>query len=196
MIYEQENMEEMLHRFFEGATSCEEERTLYRFFAGEDVPEHLRRYKPVFKYFETRLGEETAAGQVAGNGVKARPAAVWRWGRIGMAAAVAAGCIWMLFRGQADSFDPYEGSYIIRNGVRITDTKIIRRELEKTFDETLRREADMERLVNEERDPDRVFEQYRQSFEQQQNAILGRVTDPYAREEARKILTSEYNNNF
>jgi hypothetical protein len=194
MIYEQEKIEDMLMRFFEGQTSGEEEQTLYRFFDREDLPAHLACYKPVFKYFETGLAEEAATMPPAAESRRAPRTSVKRlqmWA--GLAAAVATGCIVVLSHWKTDSFDPYEGSYIIRGGVRITDMELIRPELEKTFRETLRQQADMESLISEPADPDDMLERFLQAFEQQQNAVLGGFADPCAREEARKLLTADYN---
>lgn len=53
------NIDELLNRYFEGETSAAEERELRRFFASDDVPDHLSAYKPLFAYFE----EEIAAGK-------------------------------------------------------------------------------------------------------------------------------------
>ena len=41
-------IDELLDKYFEGATSCEEERELRRFFTEEAVPEHLQTYRPLF----------------------------------------------------------------------------------------------------------------------------------------------------
>lgn len=46
------NMEELLNKYFEGETSCEEERELRRFFTQGPVPEHLQAYRPIFAFFE------------------------------------------------------------------------------------------------------------------------------------------------
>ena len=35
-------IDELLDKYFEGETSCEEERELRRFFTEEEVPEHLQ----------------------------------------------------------------------------------------------------------------------------------------------------------
>lgn len=45
-------MEELLNKYFEGETSCEEERELRRFFTQGPVPEHLQAYRPMFAFFE------------------------------------------------------------------------------------------------------------------------------------------------
>lgn len=45
-------IEELLNKYFEGETSCEEERELRSFFAGSNVPEELKVYIPLFAYIE------------------------------------------------------------------------------------------------------------------------------------------------
>ena len=37
-------IDELLDKYFEGETSCEEERELRRFFTEKEVPEHLQTY--------------------------------------------------------------------------------------------------------------------------------------------------------
>ncbi|AVM53405.1 hypothetical protein JN06_00855 [Bacteroides zoogleoformans] len=44
------NIDELLNKYFEGTTSCEEERELRRFFKKDDIPEHLQIYHPLFAY--------------------------------------------------------------------------------------------------------------------------------------------------
>lgn len=39
---------ELLNKYFDGETSCKEERELRRFFAEEEVPEELQVYRPLF----------------------------------------------------------------------------------------------------------------------------------------------------
>lgn len=46
------NIEELVNKYFDGETTCEEERELRRFFAQERVPEHLKAYGPFFAFFE------------------------------------------------------------------------------------------------------------------------------------------------
>lgn len=51
-------IDDLLNRYFEGETSCEEERQLRAFFASSDVPEHLVVYKPLFAYFDEEIKKE------------------------------------------------------------------------------------------------------------------------------------------
>ena len=46
------NIEELLNKYFEGETSCEEERELRHFFTQGIVPEHLKEYSPLFAFLE------------------------------------------------------------------------------------------------------------------------------------------------
>ena len=46
------DIETLLNKYFEGETTCEEERRLRRFFAEGLVPEHLEEYRPMFAFFE------------------------------------------------------------------------------------------------------------------------------------------------
>lgn len=55
-------IEQLLERYWQCETSLEEEAQLRAFFAGNDVPEHLLRYKDLFVYQqlqqEEHLGED------------------------------------------------------------------------------------------------------------------------------------------
>ena len=51
------DIETLLNKYFEGETTCEEERRLRRFFAEGLVPEHLEVYRPVFAFFEAEQKE-------------------------------------------------------------------------------------------------------------------------------------------
>ena len=58
-------IDELLDKYFEGETSCEEERELRRFFTEKEVPEHLQTYRPLFAYLN-REATSMAAPHVAG----------------------------------------------------------------------------------------------------------------------------------
>jgi len=47
----EQKIEELLQRYFDGATSLDEERDLQRYFAGDDIPGALKAYRPMFAYF-------------------------------------------------------------------------------------------------------------------------------------------------
>jgi len=135
----------LLARFFEGQTSDEEEQELYRFFGRDDIPEELMRYAPVIRYFENGFADEMGVSlPAAQTGSLKRKNWIWY--------SVAASFLLMLcssiyyFTAKAP-LDPYAGSYIIRNGVRITDLELIRPELEATIQKSLLLEQEAERLI-------------------------------------------------
>ena len=47
----EQTIHDLLQRYFEGATSLDEERDLQRYFAKEDVPASLKAYQPMFSFF-------------------------------------------------------------------------------------------------------------------------------------------------
>jgi hypothetical protein len=173
-------IEELLERFFDGETSNEEERELYRFFAQGDIPAHLRRYKPVFDYFENGLEKE----------IHQRPRHRLRRA-VGMVASLlillTAG---LLFMKKANAFDPYEGSYIVHNGVRITDINLIRPELEATLRQALLQEAEANRLLSDLTGPDTRFEQIQQQIDRQNEEIINRFPDEI-KESVRSIIENK-----
>ena len=59
------DIETLLNKYFEGETTCEEERRLRRFFAEGLVPEHLEVYRPVFAFFEA---EQKELAEISGKG--------------------------------------------------------------------------------------------------------------------------------
>ena len=47
----EQKVEELLQRYFEGATSLDEERALRRYFAESDTPDSLKAYRAMFTFF-------------------------------------------------------------------------------------------------------------------------------------------------
>jgi len=130
MTQDYQRIEKLIERFFEGQTSNEEERELYVFFSNDNIPEQFLPYRPVFAYFENGIKEE----------VENNPKTIqsFRKKRIGIRLSIAASVLILLSIGiyhftREKEYNPYEGSYIIRNGEKITDPKIVNPEIEKTL---------------------------------------------------------------
>ncbi len=45
-------IEQLLNKYFDGETSVEDEKRLRDFFLNDEVPEHLKKYSELFRYFE------------------------------------------------------------------------------------------------------------------------------------------------
>jgi hypothetical protein len=188
-------IEELLERFFDGETSNEEERTLYHFFAREDIPLHLRRYRPVFGYFANELEKEInqlpkASAEPPEPLRHATPKRRLRRA-VGMVASLlilaTAG---LLFLKKANAFDPYEGSSIVRNGVRITDISVIRPELEATVCKALLQEEKANRLLSNLTETETRFEQIQQRIDHQNEEIINRFPDEM-KESVRSIIENK-----
>ena len=117
-------IDELLDKYFEGETSCEEERWLRRFFTEEQVPEHLQVYRPLFLY----LNQETTS--IAGPKEKQKKLPSGkssRFYRISYTiSGVAAGLLLLL--GAAKIIFPLSGTpenYVVIDGQRYTDEKLV-----------------------------------------------------------------------
>lgn len=178
-------IEQLIERFFDGATTLAEEDRLYRFFASDSVPEELEQYREMFLDFGAMPFDDasgTDAGAVAGvemaaSEVVARPLVVRMWHYV--AAAVAAvfivgGIILandMLERRDLEA--RYGGSYVVVNGKRVDDLKKILPQIESTLHsaEMLESRVDAETTI-------KAAEQH----------VLDNISDPAERERVRHLL--------
>lgn len=138
-------IEELLERYFEGETSCEEEQELRRFFIGKNVPEHLQMYCSFFR----SLHEEVKV--VRKEQLKPRNKKVFLHRLMYSACGIAAGV--MLFVGIGQLFqteDPLAPKdYVIINGKRYTDAKLVQQEAINAFKDMKMTEDDMLNLMFE-----------------------------------------------
>ena len=185
---EEENkyIETLLERFFEGQTSNEEERRLYHFFDREEIPDELAQFKPIVKYFESGLMEEM--GLRKDTKVRRLKKIQVIWGSIAASFLIIMfGSL--LFLKNAESFDSYEGSYIVRNGVRITDLNLIRPELEAAIQKSVLLEQQADQLIERltAMDDSREVE-ILQKFQDHNQQILDNIQDEKIRIEIGKNL--------
>ena len=143
---------ELVERFFEGETTQKEERELYAFFSTKTVPEDLQQYQSVFQYFAGDLEKELQI-------VPKKQTSIHRKSkkRVAYIVSVAASVLIIvsvglnfLFPDKNNSVtNPYEGSYIIRDGVKITDMKIVLPEIEATLQCMLEYERELDAIYRE-----------------------------------------------
>ena len=139
----QKYIERLVELFFDGGTTTAQERELYDFFDGDLVPEHLWQYKSVFTYFESGIGAEIAELDHEGQGTEAivPGGGKYRGERIArrdalmrflLPAMAVASLLALFFFGPSPgetSGGGYE-SFIVRDGVKITDPEIVMPEVE------------------------------------------------------------------
>ena len=185
-------IEDRIERFFAGESSNEEEQELYAFFSSENVPEHLLQYRPVFVYFESGIKDEEIDRQPDLKNIQSL-----RKKRISFWASIAASLLFLVSFGiyhfyKEKDFNPYEGSYIIRNGVRITDPKIVNPEIEKTIDEMLQQKEEFiqlsQVLYRTNKDP---HIKIAKEIKQQQMKWVEQLKDETIRNKVLKIIDSE-----
>ncbi|MCD8030540.1 MAG: hypothetical protein LUF85_06910 [Bacteroides sp.] len=61
-------LDQLLDRYFEGLTSCEEEQEIRRLFHQGEVPQHLEVYRSLFAWIEeeSRSVQKVRSGTVPG----------------------------------------------------------------------------------------------------------------------------------
>lgn len=142
---------ELTRRFMDGATSTAEERELYAYYGGGDVAPELEPYRAMLLWMGGGMRDAAGLAEVKRKGRWLR-LNVRQW--VSVAASVAlVVTLGVAFLGSGGSIDrekrlTYAGSYVIRNGERITDLEEIMPELERAD----RMVQEQQRLVEREVD--------------------------------------------
>ena len=127
-MMKEKEIQQLIERFLEGETTNAEEQMLYDYFNGKDIAESLEPYREMFRWYAAGMPEQKT------NAHK-RTYAKW----IAMAASllllVGIGFGYRHYQEQQELYAIYEGSYIIRDGVKNTDIKQILPELQATEQE-------------------------------------------------------------
>ena len=185
----------LLERFYDGQTSNEDEQELYVFFRRDNIPDELISHKPVIQYFETGLADEFGCAFAEEAGLPFRSVKMQKIrSRLILWSSVAASFLLILFSSvyfltAKEPSDPYAGSYIIRNGVRITDLDLIRPELEAAIQKSLLLEQEADRLVEQLSMIDDSREmQIMQQLQDHHQRILDNMQDETIRNEMKEIL--------
>jgi hypothetical protein len=171
---EYQHIETLLERFFEGDTSNQEEQELYAFFARRDLPDHLMPYKEMFGYFETGIAQEVAAVESPAPVRKVPFVRRWLWAGIAIAASLS---LFLLLNNQEvakeeGDFNPYAGSYIIRNGVRTEIPEEVARELSKIIQDVEKDEFGKEYASAEIQEKVTYFDQLEKQVDAQRKHVM------------------------
>lgn len=146
-------MEQQVRRFLEGRTTCREEQELYARFAAGDVPRSLRRHTEMFAWYAGGMKEDELPAPHA-------PKPTLRL-RLRIVAAASLGAIVLglgaygmaRYHERQELYARYEGSFIIRNGKKITDLEKILPELQRAEREALREEDKLQDFIQQETNP-------------------------------------------
>lgn len=118
----QDNISSYVARFLAGETDSAEERALYDYFSHGKVPAEFECYREMFAWYDSL--RPTAAADP----IRLPRFRRWQWTGIAATVALLLG-LGFMFRVQTESlpeeYMAYEGSYIIRNGKKITDLRVV-----------------------------------------------------------------------
>lgn len=134
------DIETLLNKYFEGETTCEEERKLRRFFAEGLVPEHLEVYRPMFAFFEAAQDE---LPEISGpcNAAEMPELAIFekktktvrQYLTYSLGAAAAALLLLLGISGIYRHLSPAPANYVIIDGKEYTDAHLIREQAMAAF---------------------------------------------------------------
>jgi len=106
----EQKIHELLQRYFDGATSLDEERELQRYFAGKEIADSLMAYRPMFTFFSEERAVEPPAQKPAARTIRLNWAIV-----TGIAASIA-----ILFLVGLPKTQPDQYAYYV-DGLRVYD---------------------------------------------------------------------------
>ncbi len=135
-------IEDLLERYFEGTTSCEEEKELRRFFSGKNVPEHLEIYSSFFVSLDMESKEFHRKQTRTKSNFRQRV----MYSMVGIAAGL------LLIIGVSQIFQNNQSvqqDYVIINGKKYTDAKIVREQALDAFNDMKMSKEDMRELMFE-----------------------------------------------
>jgi len=118
-------IESLVHKFFEGKTSNMEEKELWLYFSSDEIPSELQEYQDLFRYFGGEFIEDLKRETLPVQFVPLRKRELMKTVWI-ILSSVAAALILLMVSPHFNGFDPYEGSYMITNGNKFYNTKLIK----------------------------------------------------------------------
>ncbi len=134
-----DNVSGYISRFLAGETSLAEERALYGYFRREKIPAELECYREMFAWYDSLSPAPRTAEPIRFPRLRR-----WQWTGVAATIALLLG-LGFVFRMQTEAlpeeYMAYEGSYIIRDGKKITDLRVVVPEIrrnEKLVSEQLR----------------------------------------------------------
>lgn len=167
------NISHWIERFLDGETSCAEERELYSYFSQSELPPEAEPYREMFAWYaslqqkgesESPAASTDADKHTESDNSKVRILRLRPWQWISVAATIALlFTVGLIFRPSSaslsDEYMAYQGSYIIRDGKKITDLSIVVPEILKA-----------EQLLNEKVD------EVDRSFDEMDDAMINSVS--------------------
>ena len=121
---EERKIQQLIEQFLNGETTNAEEQTLYDYFASDDVAESLRQYQEMFRWYADGMPAISRYKRTYVRTILAIAASLLLLVGVGLG-------YWHYLQ-QQEEYAVYEGSYIVRDGKKITDIRKILPELKAT----------------------------------------------------------------
>ena len=135
-MIDDKNINEWLTRFFNGDTSCDEEKALFAYFRQTNIPSSVEQYREMMEWYDTGLQREYNEDEISQKkSWILKP--VYRY--ISLVASIV-----ILFtvglniikvekrnRELIELYEIYDGSYIMENGIKNTDLSEILSEVQR-----------------------------------------------------------------
>lgn len=146
------NIMQWIERFLNGSTTCAEEQKLYKYFSRKDIAPETRPYREMMTWYASGMATPILKHK------KKRSFSIKHWiYTISIAASIALLCtlgfkIYNRQSANSEEFSIYDGSYIIRNGEKITDLDLIMPELieaEQFIDEYKYSSTSIEEMISD-----------------------------------------------
>lgn len=122
------SMEQLVEKFLDGATSNSEEKALYDYFASGKVARRLEKYRAMFLWYAGGMTTPMPDAEVRAPFKRFADRLSWRAvAGVAAAALLLVTAVIGIFQHRKTEllYATYEGSYIVRNGKKITDLKRI-----------------------------------------------------------------------
>lgn len=118
------NIEELLNKYFEGETSCEEERQLRQAFTQGMIPPHLEVYRPMFAFLDKENREnKVATPQAVKKTIPFRRRLIY-----GFSSLAAVALIVLAIAGITRHYTATPDNYVIIDGKCYTNTELVQEE--------------------------------------------------------------------
>lgn len=120
---DEKRIQQLIGRFLEGRTSNAEEQLLYDYFSEENVAPELTQYREMFRWYAAGMPERKAKSIMLPHLTKT--ARRWLAAAVSLLILIGIGLGYRSYQEQQSEYAIYEGSYIIRDGKKITDLRQI-----------------------------------------------------------------------
>ena len=121
-------IDELLEKYFAGATTCKEEEEIRKFFRQDQIPKDLEVYRPMFAYFDEEAQLEHPRKQPP-----SRFSFIRTWGYRAANFAAVFFTIWALYEIMSSPRAEVE-NYVVVNGHYSSDVALIEQKTQEALD--------------------------------------------------------------